>query len=218
MLRAVPAVVAMRFSHRLGSAALPRALAGRSQRLFSTGPSFQSGLTGTLAEHLDDPSLLRSQAFVGGEWTSTGSTFDVCDPATGEVIAAVAVCGAREVEASVAAAAAAQKAWRGRTGKEKGAVLRRWFDLVQAHSEDLAAILTMEAGKPLAEARGEVTYAASFFEWFSEEAKRAYGDIIPETVGGRRLIATKEPVGVCAMITPWNFPAAMITRKVCRLR
>jgi len=178
--------------------------------------TFPSALKGGLAANLKDPTLLRTSTFVAGEWrerTSAG-TYDVTDPANGELLATMAACGPAEVEESVAAADAAQKRWAHKTGKERGIVLHAWFDLMVANGEDLAKILTSEAGKPLGEARAEVGYAASFFEWFGEEAKRTYGSVIPETVPGRRLLATKEPVGTCALITPWNFPAAMITRKV----
>jgi len=140
--------------------------------------------------------------------------FEVRDPASGGVVATVAACGAPEVEAAVAAADAAQKAWAQKTGKERGRVLKAWHALMAANADDLATLLTLEAGKPWAEAAGEVAYAASFLEWFGEEAKRAYGETIPATLPGRRLLAIKQPVGVAAMITPWNFPSAMLTRKV----
>lgn len=173
-----------------------------------------SGRSGTVADQLKDPSLFRTQAFVAGTWVDTENTFEVLDPATGGSVATVAACGAEEVDQAVAAADLAQKEWAKKTGKERGQVLKAWYDLMVANADDLAFLLTLEAGKPLAEARGEVMYAASFLEWFGEEAKRAYGDTIPATAPGRRLLSTKQPVGVAAMITPWNFPSAMITRKV----
>jgi succinate-semialdehyde dehydrogenase/glutarate-semialdehyde dehydrogenase len=173
-----------------------------------------SGRSGSVADQLKDPTLFRTQAFVAGAWVDTGTTFEVLDPASGGVVATVAACGTEEVEAAVAAADVAQKAWAKKTGKERGLVLKAWHELMVANADDLATLLTLEAGKPLAEARGEVTYAASFFEWFGEEAKRAYGETIPATLPGRRLLAIKQPVGVAAMITPWNFPSAMLTRKV----
>jgi len=171
-----------------------------------------SGL-GTLGTKLSDPSLLRTEAFVAGEWTQ-GAAFQVTDPATGNVIAEVAGCRAEDVDQAVNAAAEAQVEWAALTGKARGQVLRNFFDLMTANSEDLALILTYEAGKPLAEARGEIAYAAAFLEWFSEESKRAYGSIVPATAPQRQLLVIKEPVGVAALITPWNFPSAMITRKL----
>jgi len=156
---------------------------------------------------------LRTEAFVAGEWTQ-GAAFQVTDPATGNVIAEVAGCRAEDVDQAVNAAAEAQVEWAALTGKARGQVLRNFFDLMTANSEDLALILTYEAGKPLAEARGEIAYAAAFLEWFSEESKRAYGSIVPATAPQRQLLVIKEPVGVAALITPWNFPSAMITRKL----
>ena len=163
-----------------------------------------------------DPDLLRTRCLIDGRWTDAdgGGTFPVTDPATGEVLAEVPAMGAAETRRAIGAADAAWPAWRARTGKERAAVLRRWFDLMNAHAEDLARLMTAEQGKPLAEARGEVAYAASFVEWFAEEAKRTYGDFIPSPAADKRLLAIRQPVGVCAAITPWNFPAAMITRKV----
>lgn len=165
---------------------------------------------------LQDPALLRNQCYVNGQWKPADSsqTHAVHNPATGELVATVPDMGAAETGRAIEAAHAAGPAWRSRTGKERSVILRRWFDLIQAHAGDLALIMTSEQGKPLAESKGEIAYAASFIEWFSEEAKRVYGDMIPSPVAGRRIMVVKQPVGVCAVITPWNFPAAMITRKV----
>ena len=165
---------------------------------------------------LKDGGLLRRQGWIDGQWVDaqSGATFAVTDPANGRRIAEVADMGAAETRLAIDAAARALPAWRTKTAKERAAVLRRWFDLVIANTEDLALLMTTEQGKPLAEARGEVVYGASFIEWFAEEGKRAYGDVIPTVSNDRRLIAIKQPIGVCAAITPWNFPIAMITRKV----
>jgi succinate-semialdehyde dehydrogenase / glutarate-semialdehyde dehydrogenase len=165
---------------------------------------------------LNDPSLLQTRGLIQGEWTAAagGATFAVTDPATGAELAQVANLGPAEAEAAIAAADAAWPAWRAKTAKERAAVLMRWFALLQQHADDLARIMTAEQGKPLAEARGEVAYAASFVEWFAEEAKRVYGETIPSTDGNKRFLVLKQPIGVCAAITPWNFPIAMITRKV----
>ncbi|WP_114811881.1 NADP-dependent succinate-semialdehyde dehydrogenase [Paraburkholderia kururiensis] len=165
---------------------------------------------------LNDPSLLQTKAYLAGEWQGAddGSTFDVVNPATGERIADVPRMGAPETRRAIAAANAAWPAWRAKTAKERSQILRKWYDLMVQHADDLALILTTEQGKPLAEAKGEILYAASFIEWFAEEGKRVYGDTIPTPAGDKRIVVTKEPVGVCAAITPWNFPAAMITRKV----
>jgi succinate-semialdehyde dehydrogenase/glutarate-semialdehyde dehydrogenase len=164
---------------------------------------------------LTDADLLRNQAYIDGAWcdADSGETFEVRNPATGELIAAVPRCGALETRRAVEAAEAAQPAWRAKTAKERAHILRRWYDLLHEHSDDLALLLTSEQGKPLAESKGEIAYAASFLEWFGEEAKRAYGDVIPPPADGMRIVVTKEPIGVTAGITPWNFPAAMITRK-----
>ena len=165
---------------------------------------------------LKDMSLLKRQGCVGGRWidADSGAVFAVTDPASGAKIAEVADMGAAETRRAIDAAAAALPAWRAKTAKERAAVLRRWYELLIAHTEDLALLMTTEQGKPLAEARGEVVYGASFIEWFAEEAKRTYGDVIPTTGADRRLLVIKQPIGVCAAITPWNFPIAMITRKV----
>ena len=164
---------------------------------------------------LQDPALLRPDAFVNGSWLTadSGERFEVCNPATGVVLAQVPRMGAAETQRAVDAAQAALPAWRAKTAAERGKLLRKWYELMLAHQNDLAAILTAEQGKPLAEARGEITYGASFIDWFAEEGKRVYGEVIPTVGADRRLLVIKEPVGVCAAITPWNFPNAMITRK-----
>src|SRR6202789_334292 len=164
---------------------------------------------------LRDETLLRRNAFVDGALCPADSQapFAVIDPATGETLAEVADLSDGETSRAIDAAAAAFALWRGRTAKERAIVMRKWFDLLLANQEDLARLMTAEQGKPLAETRGEVAYGASFIEWFAEEGKRVYGDVIPTNAAGRRLIVMKEPVGVVAAITPWNFPNAMITRK-----
>ena len=166
--------------------------------------------------NLQDSSLFRQQCYIDGAWVDAdeGATVDVTNPATGETIGTVPRMGADETRRAIEAANAAYPAWRGKTAKERAVVLRKWFELMLANQDDLAVLMTAEQGKPMAESRGEIVYAASFLEWFAEEGKRAYGDVIPQTVGDRRIIVTKEPVGVVASITPWNFPSAMITRKV----
>jgi succinate-semialdehyde dehydrogenase/glutarate-semialdehyde dehydrogenase len=165
---------------------------------------------------LADPNLFRTQAYIGGRWIAAddGTTRPVTNPATGEVIAQVANCAAGETQRAIEAAERAQIAWRKTPAKEKARVLRRLFDLMMTHQDDLAQIMTLEQGKPLAEARGEIAYGAAFLEWFAEEAKRVYGDTIPGPADDRRIIVTKEPVGVVGCITPWNFPNAMLTRKI----
>jgi len=163
---------------------------------------------------LAEPSLLKTEALLGGAWTGGDDRFPVIDPATGRELARVPNLDAAAAEAAIAAAAAAWPAWRERSAKERAAVLMRWYVLVQQHAEDLARIMTAEQGKPLAEARGEIAYGASFLEWFAEEAKRVYGETIPATDPSKRLLVLRQPIGVCAAITPWNFPVAMITRKV----
>lgn len=164
---------------------------------------------------LRDDGLLRMQAFVDGAWVDAdnGATYEVRNPATGKLLARVPKMGASEARRAVEAAGRVWPQWRSLTAKARGALLRRWFELIQQNAEDVARLMTAEQGKPLAESRGEVQYAASFVEWFAEEAKRVYGETIPATANDRRFLVLKEPIGVCAAITPWNFPAAMITRK-----
>ncbi|BDU77775.1 NAD-dependent succinate-semialdehyde dehydrogenase [Mesoterricola sediminis] len=162
---------------------------------------------------LKDPGLLRSQAWINGRWVD-GEPLEVRDPATGARVGSVPALGAAEAREAVEAAAAALPAWRARPAHARGQALRRMFDLMGAHEDDLALLMTSEQGKPLAEARGEIRYAASFLEWFSEEARRIYGETIPAPSADRRIVVVKEPVGVVAAITPWNFPSAMITRKL----
>jgi succinate-semialdehyde dehydrogenase/glutarate-semialdehyde dehydrogenase len=165
---------------------------------------------------LQDPSLFRQHAHLAGEWAEadSGRRFPVTDPASGEILGQVPDMGAAETRRAIAAAEAALPAWRGLLARERSVILRRWYDLMLVHAHDLAVMMTREQGKPLAEARGEVGYAASFVEWFAEEGRRVYGDTIPTNGHDRRLMVIRQPVGVCAAITPWNFPAAMITRKV----
>lgn len=163
---------------------------------------------------LNDPSLLKTDSLIGGEWVAGDARFDVTDPATGSKLADVANLGADSAEAAIAAANKAWPAWRNKTAKERAAILMKWFHLLHANADDLARIMTAEQGKPLAEAKGEVGYGASFLEWFAEEAKRIYGETVPTTDNNKRYLVIKQPVGVCAAITPWNFPIAMITRKV----
>jgi succinate-semialdehyde dehydrogenase/glutarate-semialdehyde dehydrogenase len=164
---------------------------------------------------LKDPSLLRHQAYLAGAWSAAddGRTIDVLNPANGLVVGTVPAMGAAETRRAIEAAERAWPDWRARTAKERARILRAWHDLMMANQEDLARIMTAEQGKPLAEARGEIAYAASFLEWFAEEGKRVYGDVIPSHAPDRRIVVIKEPIGVTAAITPWNFPAAMITRK-----
>ncbi|MBS0312571.1 MAG: NAD-dependent succinate-semialdehyde dehydrogenase [Proteobacteria bacterium] len=164
---------------------------------------------------LKEPRLLREQALIDGQWcdAADGRRFAVDDPATGATIGHVPDMGVTETERAIAAAARAQRAWAAQSAKARAAVLRRWFDLIVAHADDLAHIMVREQGKPLAEAKAEVLYGASFVEWFAEEGKRAYGDVIPTLGADRRFVVIKQPIGVCAAITPWNFPLAMITRK-----
>ena len=163
---------------------------------------------------LKDPSLLKTDALINGLWVKGPSTFEVSDPATGLKLAEVANLGAAQAEQAIAAANAAWPAWRSKTAKERSILLRKWFDLLIANTEDLARLMTAENGKPLAESRGEVAYGASFVEWFAEEAKRINGETLPQFDNNRRLLVQRQSIGVCAAITPWNFPLAMITRKV----
>jgi succinate-semialdehyde dehydrogenase/glutarate-semialdehyde dehydrogenase len=163
---------------------------------------------------LKDPTLLKTDALLNGAWVAGATRFDVLDPATGQKLADVANLGPKDAEAAIAAANAALPAWKGKTAKERSIILRKWFDLLMANQEDLARIMTAEQGKPFAEAKGEIAYGASFVEWFAEEAKRVNGETLPQFDNNRRLMVIKQPIGVCAAITPWNFPLAMITRKV----
>ncbi|XP_048882842.1 succinate-semialdehyde dehydrogenase, mitochondrial isoform X1 [Brienomyrus brachyistius] len=158
--------------------------------------------------------LLRTRAFIDGRWVSAASSFAVLDPATGKEIASVSDCGPREAEAAVRAAYAAFQEWKRRPAKERSVFLRKWYDLLTQHKEDLAKLITAECGKPMKESLGEIAYSASFLEWFSEEARRVYGDIVPSPAKDRKILLLKQPVGVASIITPWNFPSAMITRKV----
>jgi succinate-semialdehyde dehydrogenase/glutarate-semialdehyde dehydrogenase len=163
---------------------------------------------------LHDLHLLRDQAYIDGAWTGATTTFPVSDPASGEVLAHVVELGAAETRRAIEAANRAWPAWRALTAKQRASIMRKWFDLILANTDDLALLMTREQGKPLAEAKGEVIYGASFVEWFAEEGKRIYGDVIPSPMTDKRLVVLKQPIGVCAAITPWNFPIAMITRKV----
>ncbi len=163
---------------------------------------------------LKDPSLLKTDALIGGKWVAGASRFDVHDPATGLKLADVANLGAADASLAIEAADAALPAWRAQTAKQRHALLMKWFNLLMEHQDDLGRIMTAEQGKPFAEAKGEVAYAASFVEWFAEEAKRINGETLPTYDNNRRLLVLKQSIGVCAAITPWNFPLAMITRKV----
>jgi succinate-semialdehyde dehydrogenase/glutarate-semialdehyde dehydrogenase len=165
---------------------------------------------------LSDPALLRRQAYIDGRWTDAddGALLPVRDPATGETLIEIASVGAEETRRAIEAASQAMKSWQKQPAKARSQVLRRWFDLIMDAQEDLARLMTAEQGKPLAEARGEVAYGAAYVEWFAEEAKRVYGDVIPGPAADRRIVCIRQPVGVVAAITPWNFPIAMITRKV----
>jgi succinate-semialdehyde dehydrogenase / glutarate-semialdehyde dehydrogenase len=169
--------------------------------------------TSPLAQ-LKDPTLLKTDGLINGQWVAGSGRFDVLDPATGHKLADVANLGPQDAEAAIAAANAAWPAWKGKTAKERSIILRKWFDLLMANQDDLGRIMTAEQGKPYAEAKGEVAYAASFVEWFAEEAKRVNGETLPQFDNNRRLLVLRQPIGVCAAITPWNFPLAMITRKV----
>ncbi|MFM8796048.1 MAG: NAD-dependent succinate-semialdehyde dehydrogenase [Betaproteobacteria bacterium] len=163
---------------------------------------------------LNDAALLRTGALINGQWTALPQRFAVCDPATGLELAQVDNAGPEQAQQAIAAANAAWPAWRAKPAKERAAILMKWFHLILQHTDDLARIMTAEQGKPLAEAKGEVAYGASFIEWFAEEAKRVYGETVPSTDPNKRVLVLKQPIGVCAAITPWNFPIAMITRKV----
>ena len=164
---------------------------------------------------LKDPLLVRNQCFIGGEWQSAddGKVITVSNPANGTVVASVPKMGRLETKRAIDAAEQALVGWRSLSGKQRAVILRKWFELIMQNQDDLAAIMTAEQGKPLAESKGEIAYAASYVEWFGEEAKRVYGDTIPAPTSDKRIVVVKQPIGVCAAITPWNFPAAMITRK-----
>ena len=170
---------------------------------------------GLPALNLKDPKLFREQCYLDGAWVAADSkkTFPVDNPATGETVGSVPDMGTAETKRAIEAADKAWPAWRAKTAKERAAILRKWFELMMANQDDLALILTTEQGKPLAEAKGEIAYGASFVEWFAEEGKRVYGDVIPQHQADKRILVLKQPIGVSAMITPWNFPNAMITRK-----
>src|SRR3989338_1502053 len=163
---------------------------------------------------LKDPTLLKTDALINGEWVKGASRFDVLDPPPGQLRAEVPNLAPQDAQAAISAANAAWPAWRSKTAKERSIILRKWYDLLMANRDDLGRIMTAEQGKPLAEAKGEVAYGASFVEWFAEEAKRVNGETLPQFDNNRRLMVLKQPIGVCAAITPWNFPLAMITRKV----
>ncbi|MBX9631241.1 MAG: NADP-dependent succinate-semialdehyde dehydrogenase [Burkholderiales bacterium] len=165
--------------------------------------------------NLKDPALFRQQCYLDGAWADADGkgTIPVVNPATGGMLGTIPKMGGAETKRAIAAASAALPGWRAKTAKERAAILRKWFELMMANQDDLAVIMTAEQGKPLAESKGEIAYAASFIEWFAEEGKRIYGDVIPTVAADRRLVVIKQPIGVCAAITPWNFPAAMITRK-----
>ena len=165
--------------------------------------------------NLKDASLFRQQCFINGAWNDAdeAETIAIRNPATGEKLGTVPKMGADETRRAIDAANAALPAWRAKTASERAKLLRRWYELLLANQDDLGLIMTLEQGKPLSEAKGEIAYAAGYLEWFAEEGKRAYGEIIPPNATGRRILVTREPVGVCAAITPWNFPSAMITRK-----
>ena len=164
---------------------------------------------------LNKPDLLKTESFINGQWMAAedGARFDVTNPADGSELCTVPDLGVSEARQAIECAAAAWPAWRERTAKDRAAILRRWYDLIVQHKEDLARIMTAEQGKPLDEAAGEIMYGASFIEWFAEEGKRVYGDVIPTHMSDRRIVVIKQSVGVVACITPWNFPTAMITRK-----
>ncbi|HVY07939.1 MAG TPA: NAD-dependent succinate-semialdehyde dehydrogenase, partial [Burkholderiales bacterium] len=167
------------------------------------------------APHLKDSKLFRQQGYIDGAWVDADSkaTVGVTNPASGAVIGSIPKMGGAETRRAIGAASEALPAWRAKLPKERSAILRKWFELMIANTDDLGLLMTTEQGKPLAEAKGEIAYAASFIEWFAEEAKRVYGDVIPQVQADKRMVVIKQPVGVCGLITPWNFPAAMITRK-----
>ena len=163
--------------------------------------------------NLKDPNLLRTSSYVNGAWVATQNQFDVLNPSTGERVASVSNADEEETACAIQAANNALPAWRARSAVERSAYLEKWFDLMMQHQHDLGVIMTLEQGKPVAEAKGEIAYGASFIKWFSEEAKRVYGDTIPAPASDKRIVVIKQPVGVVAAVTPWNFPNSMITRK-----
>jgi len=163
---------------------------------------------------LTDPRLFHQQAYINGAWLDAPTVIEVTNPADNTVLGTVPNMGQAETHEAIAAAHAAMSEWRNKLAKERAAIMRQWFNLIMENQQDLAVLMTAEQGKPLAESKGEVAYGASFIEWFAEEAKRVYGDLIPETIPGRRIVVIKQPIGVVAAITPWNFPIAMITRKI----
>ncbi|HEY1385512.1 MAG TPA: aldehyde dehydrogenase family protein, partial [Dongiaceae bacterium] len=175
----------------------------------------QAALKKPSALPLKDPSLFRQQCYINGQWADadSGKTIDVTNPATGEVLGTIPNMGAAETRRAIEAANAAWAGWRKKTAKERANILRKLFNLMMENQDDLAVLMTAEQGKPMAESKGEIAYAGSFIEWFAEEGKRTYGDVIPAHQADKRIVVTKEPVGVVAAITPWNFPSAMITRK-----
>ncbi|KAI1175580.1 Aldehyde/histidinol dehydrogenase [Nemania sp. FL0916] len=208
-------MVLLRSLQRSAGSSVPLIIRSQFQR--ATLPLVVSRFASTIPPKLNDPSLFKTDVcYVNGEWVkaASGKTFEVHDPATGKLVGTCPEFDTKDTEKAIAAAAEAFKSFRTKTGRERSKLLRQWYDLVMENSEDLARLITLENGKPFADAKGEVNYAASFFEWFSEEAPRAYGDSIPATVPGNRVVTLKQPVGVCGLITPWNFPAAMITRKI----
>ena len=172
-------------------------------------------IAGVATLGLKDTKLFRQQCYIDGAWADadSGKTVSVSNPANGEILGSIPNMGAEETRRAIGAANAAFPGWRAKTAKERSTILRKWFELMMLHQEDLAKLMTAEQGKPLSESRGEIAYAASFIEWFAEEGKRIYGDTIPQHQADKRIVVLKEPIGVCAAITPWNFPAAMITRK-----
>ena len=163
---------------------------------------------------LKNEDLLKDKAYIGGKWVAGNGSFDVTNPADGSVIGSVPDMGGEETKGAIEAAEKALPAWAAKSAKERAKILNKWADLMMDYQEVLAMLMVLEQGKPLAEAKGEIAYAASFFEWYAEEGKRTYGDIIPSPINGARILVTKQPIGVCGVITPWNFPSAMITRKV----
>lgn len=194
--------------------ASPHAAVNTAPRHLTVPPILSWYLREERMPNLTDPGLLRTGGFVGGQWVSSSSTFDVVNPADGEVISSVADLTVEDARHAIEAAETAQRKWAGRTAKDRGTILRRWYELFLENKEDLAQLMTLEMGKPINESRGEVVYAANFIDWFAEEGKRARGEVIPTHDPKKRLLVLKQPVGVIAAITPWNFPQAMITRKV----